>query len=108
MARRDSDMNLSRLAQHPRRHVDEGMAETLPLPTHRLPRQRQLGQPGLQVVGQASTGEKGCVGQQSSRGHPHARDPVLELLDDVLLVTALIGQVDHPPVEVEGGKFVIT
>jgi len=68
MARRDSDVNLSRLAEHTSYDVDEGVPKTLPLPTHRLLRERQLGQPGLEVVGQAGAGRKGRVGEQAPVG----------------------------------------
>ena len=97
MARRDSDVDLSRLAEHPRGDVNEGMPEALPLPAHRLARQCQLREPGLEVVGQAGTREKRRVGQERPRRHAHACNPVLKLLDDVLLVAALIGQVDDLP-----------
>ena len=51
MAPGKTDMNLSRLAQHTGCDIDEGVAEALPLPAHRLSGQRQLREPGLEIVG---------------------------------------------------------
>ena len=70
MAHRKADMNLSRLAQDPCRDIDEGVSEALPLPAHRLSRQRQLGKPGLEVVRESRTGQKGGIGRQSSKSSP--------------------------------------
>ena len=71
----------------------ESVPEALPFPPDDFTGQRQLGQPALEIVGEPGAGQERCVGEQPSGGHAHAGDSVLELFDDVLLVTALVGQV---------------
>ena len=48
-------------------------------------------EPGLDVPGQGGDDHVGPVGDQVVERHPQRVDPVLELLDDVFLVAAVVG-----------------
>ena len=91
----EPDVDLASVVDDGRSDVHEGVAETLPFPPHRLGWQCDLGQPALEVVRQPGAAEPGRVGQKVPDGHPHGSDAALELLDDVLLVTAAVRKVQH-------------
>src|SRR5574341_1957608 len=78
------------------RKVDEVAAKALPLPTHYLRGQDQLGDPLAQIPRQPSYFQPRRVAHELRHRHAPAGNPVTELLDDVFLVAALIGQIDDP------------
>jgi hypothetical protein len=74
--------------------VNEVAAESFPLPAHDLRRQSDLGDPLPEVPGEPGDLQPCRVALKLCHRHAPSRDPFAELLDDVLLVAALVGQID--------------
>src|SRR6266566_2277651 len=83
------------LFEHLGGDVNEMAAEAFPLPAHDLGGQRQLRDPLAQVPGQPGDLKPCPVAHKLCHRHAPACDPGAELLDDVLLIAALVGQIDN-------------
>ena len=88
------DQPSSRL-QYLGRHVDEVAAESLPLPAHDLRGKRELGDPLAEVPGEPGDLEPRAVAVELGDQHSSGGKAGSELLDHVLLVAALVGEVDQ-------------
>src|SRR5437868_5667599 len=75
--------------------VHKGLAEALPLPAHDLGGEGQQGDPLAEVPGEPGDLEPRAIAVEFRDRHPPRGESGSELLDHVLLVTALVGQVDR-------------
>jgi hypothetical protein len=101
----ESDVDLTGRVDDTGRAIDKGSAEAFPLPAHRFLRKSELSEPRLEVVRQSRAGQEGRVRKHSTGRHPHPRHATLKLLDQVLLITSLVGQVMTSSADTDGGRF---
>src|SRR5687768_14588054 len=75
--------------------VDKVAAKSFPLPTYHLAGQGDLCDPLAEIPGQSGDLKPGRVAHKLRHRHAPPGNPVTKLLDDVLLVAALIGKIDN-------------
>src|SRR6266498_2001009 len=94
VARADPQRDLTAATKHLCRDIDEGLTEALPLPANGLFGKREQRDPLRDVPRQARDLEPSAVAIELGDRHPPSSQAFAELLDQVLLVTALVRLVD--------------